>query len=424
MSSTHQNASTDLQIDRTDSPLGLRHIPVTFDNTEPEKSALRLIEDFRPQWKTEEGEVKFTRFTDGITNVLMKATKRRPGRTDLEIDKDAILMRAYGKGTDVLIDRERELRSHNLLASLGLAPPLLARFDNGLMYSFIPGHVCSHKDLARPEIYRQVAKRLGQWHGSLPISAITATPMLDAESDQKHLNPRKGQSTRPYPNTWTILQQWIDALPENTDKEKERKSILNVELAEMSSKLGDTPGIDGKNYVFVHHDLLCGNVIVTEDDESTQNNATERPVTFIDYEYATPGNAAFDIANHFAEFAGYDCEHSAVPAKSQRKEFIQEYVKSYRYHSISDNDTTAVDIDFQKDIETLYEQVEQFRGMPGLFWGVWALIQATISQIDFDYVTYAELRLSEYWAYKEEEDGSREREGREMHIREKKWHSE
>ncbi|EME48737.1 hypothetical protein DOTSEDRAFT_67687 [Dothistroma septosporum NZE10] len=423
MSSMH-SASSGLPVDRADSPLGLRHIPITFDNADPEQSALRLIEEFRPQWKTEEGQVKFVRFTDGITNVLMKATKRRPGWTDLQIEKEAILMRAYGKGTDVLIDRERELRAHNLLASRGLAPPLLARFDNGLLYRFIPGHVCSHKDLARPEIYRQVAKRLGQW-ASLPISAIAATPVLDAASDQKHLAPRKGQSTRPYPNTWTVLQQWIDALPETTDREKERKETLNIECAEMSAKLGDTPGIDGKNFVFVHHDLLCGNVIVTEDEGALQSDdATEKPVTFIDYEYSTPGNAAFDIANHFAEWAGYDCDHSAVPTRSQRREFIQHYVTSYRYHSISDDDTIALDVDFRQDIETLYQQVEDFRGMPGLFWGVWALIQATISQIDFDYVTYAELRLSEYWAWKEESDGSRARESREMHTREKRWHSE
>jgi len=37
----------------------------------------------------------------------MKAIKKRPGYTQQDIDSDAILLRAYGKGTDVLIDRER-----------------------------------------------------------------------------------------------------------------------------------------------------------------------------------------------------------------------------------------------------------------------------------------------------------------------------
>lgn len=56
--------------------------------------------------------------------------------------------------------------------------------------------------------------------------------------------------------------------------------------------------------------------------------------------------------------------------------------------------------------------------------GVWALIQAQISQIDFDYAKYAELRLGEYFAWKREVDGSRAKAGEEMPLREKRWAQE
>jgi hypothetical protein len=36
----------------------------------------------------------------------LKAVNKLPGISKAEIDEDAILLRAYGKGTDVLIDRE------------------------------------------------------------------------------------------------------------------------------------------------------------------------------------------------------------------------------------------------------------------------------------------------------------------------------
>jgi hypothetical protein len=36
----------------------------------------------------------------------LKAVNKVPGLSKAEIDDDAILLRAYGKGTDVLIDRE------------------------------------------------------------------------------------------------------------------------------------------------------------------------------------------------------------------------------------------------------------------------------------------------------------------------------
>ena len=401
-------------------------LPLTFDNADAENSALKLVYEFNPSWKTSEGEVEIVKFTDGITNTLCKATKKYPGKTDTENDAGALLMRAYGRDTDILISRDREVRAHSLLAGMGLAPPLFARFENGLMYGFVQGDVCTAEDFRKPEVYRQVAKLLGQWHGSLPISAITSTPNLEDDAQRKHSGLKDGKQTRPMPNIWSVMEQWIDALPNNSEEEKTRNKVLKTELAELSAKFGETPGLGGKDYIFSHCDLLCGNVIMQKPSgvDLPNGDSKERPVSFIDYEYSTPGPAAFDGANHLAEWAGFDCEHQFVPTKSQRRDFLKYYVGSFRYHAISDDDTLAVEIDLKADIEQIYNQIDEFRGMPGFFWGIWALIQAMISQIDFDYVTYAERRLGEYWAWKAETDGSREREDREMPLRERRWAEE
>lgn len=140
-------------------------------------------------------------------------------------------------------------------------------------------------------------------------------------------------------------------------------------------------------------------------------------VSFIDYEYATPSPAAFDIANHFAEWGGFDCEHDLLPSRSQRKDFIREYIRSYFAHlgqSKSEDEQAA-------EAEQLFAEVDFFRGIPGFYWGIWALIQATISQIDFDYASYAEVRIGEYWAWREESDGSRQSSGKEICVRERRW---
>lgn len=412
---------------RIDSPMAsIPYINITFDNANADKSALELAYALYPQWKSSEGAVEIVRFTDGITNTLSKATKKVPGNTESQNDDNAILMRAYGKGTDVLIDREREMKAHSLLASMNLAPPLLARFNNGLMYKFVQGDVCTPEDLRRPEVYKQTAKLLGQWHATLPMSAITMTPKLEEEAHRKHCGMREGNHTRPMPNIWSVMQQWIDALPNDTEEEKQRNQMLDTELNELSDRFGDLPGIDGKDYIFSHCDLLSGNVIVQRPSgtELPNGSSKERPVTFIDYEYSTPGPAAFDISNHFAEWAGFECDHGNVPTKSQRRDFLKHYIASFRYHAIDLDDTKSYEIDFQKDIDQLYEQIEQLRGLPGFYWGIWALIQTLISQIDFDYKTYAQLRLGEYWAWKAEESGSRAREGREMPLRERRWAEE
>ena len=74
-----------------------------------------------------------------------------------------------------------------------------------------------------------------------------------------------------------------------------------------------------------------------------------------------------------------------------------------------------------EELDALCNIVDRFRGTPGLYWGIWALIQAEISQIDFDYADYAQVRLIEYFAWREEEDGSRAKAGRKMHPREQRW---
>lgn len=121
------------------------------------------------------------------------------------------------------------------------------------------------------------------------------------------------------------------------------------------------------------------------------------------------------MANHFAEWAGYDCDYSAVPTVSQRRAFIREYIKTY----VALSGESGLDVD--EEARRLMDEVDVYRGVPGLYWGIWASIQAMISDIDFDYATYSESRLGEYWAFKAEEDGSRKAEGREMPLRERTW---
>lgn len=53
--------------------------------------------------------------------------------------------------------------------------------------------------------------------------------------------------------------------------------------------------------VFSHNDLLLNNIILQRDTAAGGHPVN---VAFIDYEYAMLNYQAFDIANHFIEFAG------------------------------------------------------------------------------------------------------------------------
>ncbi|KAJ5880958.1 uncharacterized protein N7473_012011 [Penicillium subrubescens] len=402
--------------DTTNGAPALRYIPLTYTPADSQASALRLILTLFPHWEGPGNKIEFVRFTDGITNTLLKIINRKAGLTDEEIDNDAVLMRAYGNGTEILIDRERETTSHALLASRGLAPPLLARFNNGLLYRFIRGKPCGHEDLVTPPIFRGVARKLAQWHAVLPntSAASSSTNGVDKhDADITPIQPRRAGSSM-----WEVLQRWVLALPVATPEQRTRRLTLQKELEWVVGQLDDGVGIGEDGLVFSHCDLLCANVIVLPDDAGVQTEDGIAPVNFIDYEYAVPAPAAFDIANHLAEWIGYDCDYNMIPTQSVRRQFLTEYTKSYCEHRGLDASSQA------EIVDRLYQDVDRFRGIPGLYWGVWALIQAQISQIDFDYADYAEQRLGEYWAWKREVDGSRKQAGEEMPLREKRWAQE
>ncbi|KAK5633196.1 hypothetical protein RRF57_008910 [Xylaria bambusicola] len=156
--------------------------------------------------------------------------------------------------------------------------------------------------------------------------------------------------------------------------------------------------------------------------EVCQNTLQQQPsVSFIDYEYATPSPAAFDLANHFAEWGGFDCDYRVLPTRAQRLEFIREYIHTYFSLVDESEEGGESSIDEEAEAQRLLAEVDMFRGVPGFYWGIWALIQATISHIDFDYAQYAVVRLGEYWAWRDAMDGKHDVAGKEVPLREQRW---
>ncbi|KAK0612941.1 kinase-like domain-containing protein [Bombardia bombarda] len=419
----------------------IRYIPLSYSSADSDASARRLVLAIRPEWDDDTSSLEFVRFTDGITNTLLKAVNKRPGLSKEEVDNEAILLRAYGHGTDLIIDRHRETQNHELLMRHGLAPELLARFENGMMYRFIQGAVTHPEDLRKPAIYKAVARRLAQWHAAVPcISGRTGHSRKNSRTDAAYVLPTNSLGDaefqhaidnaapgKPPPNVWTVMQKWIFALPTETEAQRTRQAELQKELTLLVAELSQRPGLGVNALVFAHCDLLSGNVIVLPPKSSSQqvtnSEKAATDVTFIDYEYATPSPAAFDIANHFAEWGGFDCDFSVLPTRAQRREFIADYIRSY-FSMLPENQKPAAAVDKAAEAEGLFTEVDHFRGVPGFYWGIWALIQATISQIDFDYASYAETRLGEYWAWRAEVNGDRKASGKVAPLREARWAQE
>lgn len=89
----------------------------------------------------------FQLFTDGITNKLI-------GCYVGDTTDDVVLVRIYGNKTELLVDRDEEVKSFRVLQAHGCAPQLYCTFNNGLCYEFMQGEALDPEHVCNPDIFR------------------------------------------------------------------------------------------------------------------------------------------------------------------------------------------------------------------------------------------------------------------------------
>lgn len=120
-------------------------------------------------------------------------------------------------------------------------------------------------------------------------------------------------------------------------------------------------------------------------------------VKFIDYEYADFNYQAYDIGNHFNEFAGINnVDSSLYPSCELQFDWLTTYLESFKWSSGVDSTVT------KKEVLEVHVQVCKFSLVAHLFWCLWALLQAKHSTIDFDFQRYAMARFNYYFEKKQE----------------------
>ncbi|XP_043938714.1 ethanolamine kinase 1-like isoform X2 [Protopterus annectens] len=306
----------------------------------------------------------FQFFTDGITNKLLGCY------TD-ESMEDVILVRVYGNMTELFVDRENEVKSFQVLHAHGCAPELYCTFQNGICYQFVKGTVLDKWLVREPSIYRLVAKEMARIHSIKPEQKLPLKPVI-----------------------WKKLSSYMNLLEGAFDASPERQSIyvnevpafdiLSKEIEALKNHLSNLKS----PVVLCHNDLLCKNIIYNE---------WKGFVRFIDYEYTGYNYQAYDIGCHFNEFAGVsDVDYTLCPSEEMQYDWLKTYLETYRECNSVEGAVS------EAEIQTLYVQVNKF-GMASHFsWGLWALLQARYSTIDFDFLRYAAARFKQYFKKKDE----------------------
>jgi len=117
-------------------------------------------------------------------------------------------------------------------------------------------------------------------------------------------------------------------------------------------------------------------------------------IIVVDFEYASPNPAAFDIANHFHEWtADYHSEKpwklhpTTYPSHQQRRNFYDAYLSNALGSRPSEDQLRMLDF-----------QVRVWSPASHAMWAIWGIVQAreeleTGEPAEFDYLKYAEQRL-------------------------------
>ncbi|KAI9502316.1 hypothetical protein GGI25_006137 [Coemansia spiralis] len=320
------------------------------------------------------------------------------------------LLRVYGTGVDEFLSRTKELYWLSQLTSLGFGPQLYGIFGNGRLEEFLESTTLTKDDIRHPSTSKHIARRMCELHSLVsyyrPYGDVGASshPGVDL-SGRPELWANVDSWLRLVHNKWSLIRRTCDANPQCAE-------ILDnwPRLEQAAARLRRYIGRANAPVVFAHDDLQYGNILRLEHTGE---------LVVVDFEYAGYNYRGFDIANHFCEWTA-DYHHpdhphllneSLYPDVTQREGFLRTYVKAKAFldanmradaevvESDSDRlvDLRAIRLSedrIRDEVAALDREVAFFVPASHLHWGIWGLLQACSSEIDFDYVGYAAQRLS------------------------------
>ena len=419
------------------------------------KASVRL---FLPEWQRyDDNDITVAILLGGLTNSLYTLTPQN--------DKGKnVIVRVYGEGTSLFVDRAVENTVFESLSNAGVATKFLGAFQNGRVEGYLNATSLTPDQMAHPAIYPKIATAMAQLH-TKHVPGITETPYLWgklksffdlSEVSMEKKPPKEGKHD--FRDQLKVLRkelEWLEGVMTDTESHvKLRLSQTPQDRQEEMTLRGIQFAMDT---VLCHNDLLSGNILLSNDtlgkprserndqcnkdtdgfDEEKKNNGNSSDqlytkdcvssssslegfangmITLIDFEYAGYNPRGFDVANHFNEFAGFDFNIiKDFPSQDLRRAFITSYL-SATVNAIHANTSTAVSLtpssssslsDIMSSEHDLSAFINGFESMickytlaSHLLWGVWATIQSILSHIDFDFGAYALLRFNGYYCHK------------------------
>ena len=358
-------------------------LPDIYISINSEKSVqngiIEVLSLIRPEW-VPRSAINYKVFSGGLTNKLVGAYIN--GKKE-----EMILVRIYGQNSELMIDRQKEIENMQILHENGCGAKLFAIFKNGIAYQYLSGTILSVESIREPNIFPAVAAACSKMH------SIKSPPNNDITSPEKEAC------------LWNLLRRFQthspDGLPENPKLDEYFKRVIPFSKAELADEIDkmqvllEDKVLKRTKIVLCHNDLMPTNILINQPTENVDEAVS---ASFIDYEYGDWNYREYDIANHFNEFVGLPDVNTGLmhyekmyPSKEFRLKWLKEYIKNTKKINFDPIVEPTIE-----ELEELDELISYFTPLGHLVWGIWSLVQAKVSDIDFDYINYAAERLKQY----------------------------
>jgi choline/ethanolamine kinase len=406
--------------------------------------------------------VEITRISGAMTNLVYLAHNfEAPPATA------KVIIRIFGRGS-LLFSRHQERGIFLAASRLNIGPQCLVEFTNGRIEQFLPGVAVTALSMRHPEVAAAIATALSDFH----VRMFTALPLIREEAgDQVQGASPRSNDTGLEDALWERLRGWLAAATEEAPEDVVELGLGGERAESEIEAMKEAAESDwGPSWLaLTHNDLQYGNVLLggfeeKEKEERSEQNGEENKekqeendafapadvfpsttanvtATLIDYEYCTVGDIAFDIANHFCEYAAdyhrpeeemLDWER--LPTTTEREFFCRAYIESLfnkhptsllamnirarcgtspskqrqkqeEHELISKEEENGLSSSFVSNFSTtatgvLVDRVRALMPLSHLKWGLWGIIQSKLSEVEFDYKEYARKRLQQYHATK------------------------
>ncbi|KAM5225056.1 choline kinase alpha isoform 2-T2 [Hipposideros larvatus] len=358
--------------------------PPADEQPEPRtrRRAYLWCKEFLPgAWRSlREDQFHISVIRGGLSNMLFQCSLPDTMAT-IGDEPRKVLLRLYGAilkmGAEAMV---LESVMFAILAERSLGPKLYGIFPQGRLEQFIPSRRLDTEELSVPDISAEIAEKMATFHGmKMPFNK---EPKWLFGTMEKYLN----QVLRIKFTGETRMKQLHRFLSYN----------LPLELENLRSLLESTPS----PVVFCHNDCQEGNILLLEGKEDSDG----QKLMLIDFEYSSYNYRGFDIGNHFCEWM-YDYNYEKYPffranilkypTKKQQLHFISNYLAAFpnEFENLSSEEKAIIE-------EEMLVEINRFALASHFFWGLWSIIQAKISSIEFGYMDYAQARFDAYFDQK------------------------